>query len=158
MFKRILVTTDGSVHSEQALPYATELARALGGELLLLHVVPEVDTALMAPMGMPYLPETDPLSLREVGQRLLEQAVSRLNAPQDLPVRPLLKDASHRDVATTIAETARDEQADVIVMASHGRTGLNHMLLGSVAERVMHRSTVPVLLVRQARSVSGVLR
>lgn len=141
MFRRILVTTDGSAASETAFPYVAGLARALGSHVVLLHVIPEPDLPVHGEDR-----ERSASQRREAGQRTLDLAAASLG----VPARLVLKAASHHDVASTIADTACAEGAEVIVMASHGRTGLNHMLMGNVAERVMHRATVPVLLVRDA--------
>lgn len=146
MFKRILVTTDGSAYSRTALPYAAGLARALGGEVLLLYVTPQVDAYLIGLQALPTVSAEEREALNRAGRRALQEA-----AMFGVPARQLLREAQCHDVPTTIADTAHEEGADVVVMASHGRSGLSHLLLGSVAEQVMQRATVPVLLVRQPK-------
>lgn len=143
MFERVLVATDGSVFSNAALPFAADLARRYGAGVTVAHVLP--DPAANLPIG-PYMVDLarEDAALRERAAGVLEDAVAALGPN----ARPLLLQGRSRPVADVLADAARDERADLIVMSTHGRGGLARALLGSVAEAVLHRVKVPVLLVR----------
>lgn len=148
--KRIMVPLDGSALARQALPLATELARSARADLLLLHAVaPSIeDYASVSPRDR-LMPQ-----LGEVLAALRHQAASDLDT---------LADELHsHDVTVTThvvnghaAEVLVDEAAqrgvDLIVMATHGYGGLRRWALGSVADKVLHATTTPLILVR-ARS------
>ncbi|ACZ43436.1 UspA domain protein [Thermobaculum terrenum ATCC BAA-798] len=134
--RKLLVPLDGSLAAEQALPYAEALARRSGAGVILLRAVPE-------PRGVP-----DPIEahLREVHEanEYLAEVASRL-AAGEIQVETSVPLG---DAVRWIAEEAQLRQADLIVMATHGRTGIGRWLYGSVAEGVLTRSTVPILMVR----------
>lgn len=152
MFKHVFVTTDGSALGDAALPLAARLASTCGASLTVAYAVPE-------PVGVyagPYL--IDPVvaqdELRAVGRGVLSSAARTLGPG----TRICLIDAGGQDIADALLRAAHDEHADVIVMSTHGRSGLQHLLLGSVAERVLRRADLPVLLQRtgpaQTKSVA----
>jgi nucleotide-binding universal stress UspA family protein len=138
---RILVPVDFSPHSELALRYATMLAGRLDALLEILHVVEEP------------LATTEPLAdLPALRDSLIADAERQLDQ-----YRPIT-DGSHVRTMTTIrvgqpAQTitayARAAGIDLIVMGTHGRTGLTHLLVGSVAEHVMRHAPCPVLTLRE---------
>jgi universal stress protein A len=132
---RILLATDFSRSSEQALGYAEELARRFGAELVVLHV----DEALSTVPGSD-LAETR----RAAADGELQELAIELRA-KDVPARALLRPGL---ASGEIVATAKAEHADLVVMGTHGRTGLAHALLGSVAERVLRTAPCPVLTVR----------
>ena len=148
MVKRILVTTDGSPSSFQALPLASELARAMRSEVLLLYVVQPLQPGSEAGSPVPDTEDLQHRKLRDVGQQALAEAADLLGV---LEVSEMLLEARHSDVATTIAQAAEEQGADLIVMASHGSTDLGQSILGCVAERVLARARMPVLLVKRMR-------
>ena len=147
---QLLVPLDGSAFAEAALPHATELARAFGGSILLLYVVVP-----------PYVPYTEmpaaPAGAAEVANMIVEEAlekaeryladVSERLRRDGLPVQTAVCKGSPAD---TILRQALVVNARLIVMATHGRSGLRRLLLGSVAHEVVHRALLPVLLVRPA--------
>lgn len=140
---RILVPTDFSPGAEPALRWAAAFAGAFGAEIILLHVL---DLRLAALMGMPDMapiPAMDEL-LRTANAEA-EQQLRALGA-QFPDARTILREGAPRSV---ILEVAKAEGADLIVMGTHGRTGLSHMFFGSVAEHVVRHSRVPVLTARQ---------
>jgi nucleotide-binding universal stress UspA family protein len=146
MYKRILVAVDGSVNAANALQHAAGLAKGLSASLRLIHVV---DMGLM-----PYGPELglDIDALLEARYAAAEKllADARDSVQQTgLEVETKLVDTALPTVhvATTIAEDAVSAKADLVVLGTHGRRGVERWLLGSVAEGVARRSTVPVLLV-----------
>ena len=142
-FRTILVPTDFSDCSEAALRVALDLAGTLGAKLRLLHVYP-APALLFDPYGIqpaePILLEA-PKAARQRLEREIE-AVSGDGVEIDGEVREGVP-------AAQIVEEAREWGADLIVMGTHGHTGLEHVLLGSVAERTVRQAPCPVLTVRQ---------
>lgn len=144
MFKHVFVTTDGSALGNEALPLAARLAATCNATLTVALAVPDMVTVYEGPYIFdPVLAHEEQLA---AGRSVLYEAALTL----DVGIRTCLVDARGEDVATALVQAAQREHADVIVMSTHGRSGLKHVLLGSVAERVVHRSEIPVLLQRQA--------
>ena len=135
LLQRILAPTDGSPASERALPFAEQIARAHGAELVLLYIVAPHPLGRGGPAGT--------IGAREAGAYLagLKQ---RLQA-SGLAVRQRVE---HGPPAATLLAYERDEPPDLLVLASHGRTGLARIALGSVADRMVREGTAPVLVVR----------
>ncbi len=145
MYQRILVPIDGSETSVRALQEAIKLANRTA-QLRLVYVLEE--TYLLDAEGYAYI-DYDSLqkALRDTGQRALAQAAEqarRLGATAETA----LLEAKGERIASVIESDARDWKADLIVLGTHGRSGLNRLLLGSVAEGVARVAQVPVLLVR----------
>jgi len=140
--RRILHPTDFSPSSAYALGYAAALAREFGAKLYLLHVVEDVARALyfdmlQAPPIADIIGEIERQARKELDKILAEE--------KDLPVERLLR----RGVPFgEIIRVAREVEADLIVMGTHGRSGFKHALFGSVAEKVVRKSPCPVLTVR----------
>jgi universal stress protein A len=140
--RHILAPTDFSEHANQAVTAAFELARTFGAKLTLLHVVEP----------SPYLGEfTPPAAGADLVSDLERQASAEL--ARVLPQVERAQIAVIRSVvigspARKIVEAAAAERVDLIVMATHGRTSLSHLLIGSVAERVVRLSPCPVLTIR----------
>ena len=133
-FRNILVPLDGSVLAERALPPAMELARASSGQLTLLRVVtpiylwaPFVEIEMEVEAALEQSEEQVRKSLEDVRDRLLEKEPT-LNIKVDVLSGP---------VAETIVDYARDNDVDLIVISSHGRSGLSRWVYGSVAEKVI---------------------
>ena len=149
--RRILVPTDFSSDVDRALEYACELARKFGGEIVLIHV-----DQLLTPIAIGPAPGAgyDPSALqavskvaeeqRKIAERELEKIAERLRA-EGFKARYLLKTGSP---FVEIVTAAQHESADLIVISTHGRTGLAHVLMGSVAEKVVRKAPCPVLTVR----------
>jgi nucleotide-binding universal stress UspA family protein len=153
MFKRILVTTDGSPLATLALPYAADLAHTYGSALTVLYVVPELPTPLALTEGAAYVydPLTERQRQREEGQRILDEACALLGDPQARLVQ--LEGHGHQ-VAEVIADEVELDGAELVVMSTHGRSGLAHLFVGSVAEQVLKRVRVPVFLVNGQRATA----
>ena len=143
---RILVTTDGSSFGHQALAHADALARALGADLSVLYVQP--DPLPTVAEAYAYIPENAAQAQEEALLALRDELQARL-PHADLR----LERASGRPVPRLILEAARALGADLLVMSTHGRSGLSRALLGSVAEAVTRHAPVPVLLVRDGQAV-----
>lgn len=135
----ILVPTDHSPEGRSALTVARELARDLGARLVLLHVTLPVETTPGVP---PY-----PVNLREELE-ILDTLRWQVEG-KDLKSR--VETVLRRgDIAAEVLGAAREAAVDLIVMGTHGRTGLRRLLMGSVAEEVVRSAECPVLVVREA--------
>lgn len=151
MFDHILVPIDGSPLSALALPVAAEMARCHHSTLTVLYVVP--------PLPMIYGEFSYALDDAEAserakaeGQRLLEDACTALGSPN---ISLLCLQGGDPRTAQAIADVAEQRQCSLVVMGTHGRSGLDHFFLGSVAEGVMRRVGVPVLLVREPKTTAS---
>ena len=143
-YRSILAPTDFSAHAGVALRHACGLAQKLGSELHLLHVLPDFVPASPDPILTPSL-SPDYFSQAEAKAR--ESLAHLLQADWGSP--PSLKLAVHWGSAVEgIVAYAKDHAVDLVVIATHGRTGLRHVLLGSVAERIIREAPCPVLTVR----------
>jgi nucleotide-binding universal stress UspA family protein len=156
-YRGILVPLDGSERAETALPHAAALAERFGARIVLYRVVdppgPMMPPDVISPAaGLPVVPPMlDTVQFaqeaRDLTAEYLESRARELRA-LGLTVTGLVGDVG--DVAEQILETARREVIDLIVMSTHGRTGLDRLLFGSVAENVVRHAPVPVLLIRRA--------
>jgi nucleotide-binding universal stress UspA family protein len=145
LLKRILVPVDFSKDSLNAVSYAIEFAQAFGAELLLLYVVEPIYYATPTD---PYAVNANVATLLDEQRRLGEQQFARIGTDLEKKrqrFRALIKSGSPPQV---IADTAKSQRADLIIMATHGRTGLAHMFMGSVAEKVVRTASCPVLTAR----------
>jgi len=145
-WKKILCPVDFSDASRSALQVASELARRFGGEVTVFHAYPlpgytlPEGTVLPATGMLQELAEqTDALLVRWKAEALAD------GAPQVSTAK------SVGEPAAEIVAAAEDGKYDAIVVGTHGRTGLAHVLLGSVAERVVRRAPMPVVTVRPAK-------
>ena len=144
MFDHILVTTDGSALGNLALPVAADLARRYDSSLTLLYVVPQL---LMLLEGAAYTydyPAERERSLAE-GKRILEDARKTLDYPRTTVVQ--LEEYELKTEQAILVEVER-VGAKLVVMSTHGRSGLAHLFLGSVAEAVLKKIRVPLLLIQ----------
>jgi len=140
MYDRLLVPTDGSPESLRAVDEAIDLATVLGADLTALYVVDTRDYST--------LPEAKWLALADEleaeGERALA-AVDRRASEADIPLSTaIVRGVPHQ----SIVEYAVEASADVIVMSTHGRTGLDRFLIGSVTEKVIRSTSTPVLVIR----------
>lgn len=148
-FGEVLVALDGSTASILALGQALELASVLHAKLALLHVIPDVSLPAMGAMGV-YVDvnvQDGERRLREAGQAVLSAAADRA-AASNVAAETLLYQAGQERPGDVIVRLASERGCGLIVMGTHGRSGFDRLLLGSVAERVAHRAEQPVLLVR----------
>lgn len=146
--KRILVPTDFSETSDGALEFAYLLAEQFDASLQLLHVLddPFVTEGLAAEAYMTEAPVLRTAMLRDAQERLAHRAVPRKPGALRIDTEVLFGHG-----AKTIAEYASTAGIDLIVMGTHGRTGVAHLLLGSVAERVVRTAPCPVLTARHPK-------
>ncbi|HET9232716.1 MAG TPA: universal stress protein [Candidatus Eisenbacteria bacterium] len=142
-FTRILVPTDFSEHSELALETAMELAPA-GGTVVLCHIVDD------APLTYGYIGVAVPT--QDMLARLAQEAEKDLRAFKPQTSKPdvlLERRVVHGNPYLEIVRLAEEESVDLIVLGTHGRSGLKHFLIGSVAEKVLRKAPCPVLVVRE---------
>jgi nucleotide-binding universal stress UspA family protein len=141
MYKRILVPVDGTPQSTAALQEALKFAGACGSALRLVYVCEALSYTLAeGPIDL-----AD--AVRRQGQQVLDEAVAKAREAGVSAERALIEAGDQR-VAAVIAEEAVRSGSDLIMMGTHGRRGFEHFMLGSVAEGVLRRATVPVLLLR----------
>jgi len=148
MYKRILVPLDGSDTSLRGLDEAVRLALSVGATLRLVHVVNKFKrtTGYASPSSyMELLP-----GIKEAGELLLQQGRER--AERDgVEVQTMLLSSLTGQVSEMVAEDARAWRADLIVIGTHGRKGVERILWGSDAEQMMRVAPVPVMLVQATR-------
>ncbi|HKK13749.1 MAG TPA: universal stress protein [Gammaproteobacteria bacterium] len=145
MYERILVCVDASTVSDRALKEAAKLARGCGARLRLIHVTDEVNLGLETEQAA----EEFTRKQLDSGTQVMEHArqVAR-EAGVEPETRLAELTAVGKRPAHMILEEASQWPADLVVMGTHGRRGLSHLLLGSVAENVLRHATVPLLLVK----------
>ena len=142
--RRILVPTDFSKSSASALTYAVAFAEKFGAEILLLHVVQ--DLALFIPEAVLVAPPPAPPveQFAAAARTALERVITDLQRP-GLAIRPEVVEGTPYE---EIVRFARERVVDLFVIGSHGRSGLAHILLGGVTDKVVRRAPCPVLTVR----------
>ena len=146
--KRIVCPVDFSGSSELALVHAVEMAEQTGAELQVITVVQPVTPAMFSDGLLLTQPDTLPNQSEELAQKSLKQWREKFCAPV------FERTSLYVTVGTPFAEIvrhARENEADLIVMGSHGRTGIEHLMIGSVAEHVVRKATCSVLVVRDAK-------
>ena len=138
--KRYLVPVDFSRGSDKAFDHALKLARESGAKLIALHVVP---------VEMVYSPIGDQFDLYGLMEREARENFRKLLRRKRLQPKDCeLALARGTDFGSVIARQAKRLRATMIIMGSHGRTGLHRFLLGSVAERTLRYASCPVLIVK----------
>ncbi len=142
---RILVPTDFSTFSSPALNYGCAIAARFNAELHLLHVVP--DPAML-------VPEAAAFSVESMEAQAEVMRMDSMNSLNKLPAdgwsneKPIVREVRVGPAFMEIIDYAREMDIDLIVIGTHGRSGLMHVLMGSVAERIVRKSPCPVLTVK----------
>lgn len=144
MYRRILVPVDGSPTSLKGLEEAIKLARVLGATIKLVHVV---NAFMDSSFGPVLYYENVVMDLRATGERTLADASTHVRAG-GVPVEREMIETSAVRAGSIIVEAARQWDADLIAMGTHGHRGLTRLALGSDAELVLRSASVPVLMVR----------
>ena len=155
MFKRILIPLDGSPRAEQALPVAARLAQASEGTILLLNVVNTTQQAMAYGLGGAFVPSSALENDLTGGQVYLDQLTQRTHLRGMADVE---RQVVSGNPAEKILQMAEEQHIDLIVMTSHGYTGIIRWLLGSIAERVAHHAPIPVLIMRDGDPLRTHLR
>jgi nucleotide-binding universal stress UspA family protein len=143
-FKRILVPTDFDEGADGALDLAVDVAKKYGASITLLHAY---EVPLYVYSGVPAVPADYWTPIRNAASRRLEAAVADLEKRSPGAKAMLSQGAPWEQ----ILQAAEETKADLIVMGTHGRRGLTHAVLGSVAEKVVRLSPIPVLTVRRGK-------
>ena len=147
LYQHLLVPSDGTQLSAQALEQAIALAKILGAKLTLLHVQPLLPVSLMG-MGDLLDPATV-VSLSANAERVSERILREARAAASREGLEIEAEVLKQDLPfRAIVDAAKRLGCDLIVMASHGRKGLSSLLLGSETQRVLLHASVPVLVVR----------
>ena len=149
MYKRIAVAVDGSDTSTAALNEAAKLAKLMNSTLLLLYVCEELPVIWNVEGMMPFPMDDVTKAFIESGKQLLQKEKLRL-ADSGIGTETRLVEDYNGRIGAVISQEAEQWLADLLVVGTHGRKGLDHLLLGSVAESVMRTANMPVLLVRGA--------
>ena len=145
MYKKILVPLDGSELAKMALDQAEKLAKTFDAEIILFQVVP-----FMPIYGSPEL--VTPLIVDEKQKEAAEKYL--LNLGEELKKRGLRVTVTVRtgqQVAVEIIDFAKEAEADLIIMCTHGRSGISRWVMGSVTLKVLTRAETPILLIRSKR-------
>ncbi|WP_416839134.1 universal stress protein [Haloferax sp. DFSO52] len=143
MYSSVLVPTDGSARSLAAARRGIDIASTYGAELHALSVIDASDLGLWTTADIPV--ERVQASLRDAAESAVDEIAS-LASDEDVSCRTAVRiGVPHREILDAIDE----DDIDLVVMATHGRTGLEHAILGSTTERVVRLSRVPVMTVRE---------
>ena len=142
MFKKILCPVDFSEFTDEILAYAVSIAKRFDSELHLIHVIPNLN------YFTPYESFLTPENLVAI-ERNIEGEVGKdfdkITKKLDLPFKRIVKTGV---TFVEIIDYIKDQDIDLVVMGTHGRSGIEHILIGSVAEKVVRKSPCPVLTVR----------
>ena len=148
----LLVAVDFSPYSEQALCFAGRLAEKLKVQLLVLHVIhdPAEAPGFYAQKGKK---KKFLKSMEEAAEEMMEEFLLKMRQahPDILPIKKAKALLVVGTPVTRIVEVAEKKQVDMIIMGSHGRTGLAHLLVGSKVQRVVQMSSAPVMVVKSPR-------
>lgn len=142
MFEKILCPVDFSEFTDEILAYAVNIAKRFDSELHLIHVIPNLN------YFTPYESFLTPENLVAI-ERNIEGEVGKdfdkITSKLDLPFKRIVKTGV---TFVEIIDYIKDQGIDLVVMGTHGRSGIEHILIGSVAEKVVRKSPCPVLTVR----------
>lgn len=142
--KRLLVATDFSSCSKKALHYAEAFSERFGSEIHLLHVVEDLSPLLPAAgPGVPVLGA----AMAEI-QTKADQALQAIPVAEAAAKNGVVKVIRNGSPHGEVVKYAKEAEIDMIILGTHGRTGLTHILLGSVAEKILRHAPCPVLTVR----------
>lgn len=143
--RKILLPTDFSGCANFALPYAASIARASGATIICVHVVEPVVPAVG------YTGLAEPMPIADISDQLedsAERQLPKLAECEECSGLKVEEVIAHGDAAAEIVRVAAEQEADLIVISSHGRTGLGRMIFGSTAEAVVRHANCPVLVVK----------
>jgi nucleotide-binding universal stress UspA family protein len=143
--KRVLCPVDFSDNARHALDYAESLAASHGAEVRLVHII-QADVLAMA--TDPMLPEFDSRVLEDYSQACTRQLEEWTQQSKERCGLDVDSEARTGSAFIEVITAARAWEADLIVMGTHGRSGIAHMMMGSVAEKVVRKAPCPVLVVR----------
>ncbi|UOO82604.1 universal stress protein [Uruburuella testudinis] len=148
MYKHLVVAVDGSATSLNALKHAAGLASIGGTQLTLVHVANPAEYMALAPEFLQH--ESYEAAAVAQGNEVLDFAEKSAQAQgvQTVQKHLLVANKGAREMAQELVDYADEQGADLLVLGTHGRTGLMHLLMGSFAETVMRQSHLPLLVIR----------
>lgn len=142
MFRKILCPVDFSQFTQDVINYAVDLAKKYGAELHVMHVVPNM--TYFTPYESFLTPENLVVIEKNI-QDEVEKKFTRLLKHDDVPTKTAIRTGAP---FVEIIDYAKTESIDLIVMGTHGHSGLEHILIGNVAEKVVRKSPCPVMTIR----------
>ncbi len=142
-FRRIVVPVDFSPFSKRALRAAVRLGKGCGAEIHLVHVVPEYELPSAFHVRLPDREELEQ-KVRQWAQRAFDDYLRE----EDLAGLPVVREVRYGKPARVICDYATEVGADMILLASHGRSGFERAVFGSVAEKVLRMADQPVMVVK----------
>jgi nucleotide-binding universal stress UspA family protein len=154
MYKHLLVAVDGSHTSENALDHAIGLALGENAELTLVNVANPTEYMALAPEFLQH--ESYEAAALSEGNNVLDEAMKKATAslPADRVHRHLLVAIKGvKEMAQMLVDYADEQKVDIIILGTHGRSGLMHLLMGSFAETVMRETNLPLLIIRSESEV-----
>jgi nucleotide-binding universal stress UspA family protein len=143
--RRILLPTDFSGCANYALPYAAAIARATGATIICVHVVEPLAPAVS------YAGLAEPMPIADLSEQLedsAERELPQLAGCEEFSGLSVEEAIVHGEAAAEIVRVAGEREVDLIVVSSHGRTGLGRIIFGSTAEAVVRHASCPVLVVK----------
>jgi len=155
-FNRILVPIDGSSFSESTFPYIEELTKKTNKEILLLHICepPIVPSYGSRPINSTWKKYRDDMwgEMEKLSTSYLKKTMAALKK-KGIKVKSRVVKAQTGEVVQTIMQVSKEENVDLIVIATQGRAGVSRRVYGSVANRIVEESSQPILLIRPATSI-----
>jgi nucleotide-binding universal stress UspA family protein len=142
MFKKILCPIDFSEFTDEILEYALDITKKYGAELHLIHIIPNLN--YFTPYESFFTPENLIVVEKNMEAEVNKDFDAIINKI-DIPAKKVIRTGA---AFVEIIDYVKTESIDLIIMGTHGRTGLEHILIGSVAERVIRKAPCPVLTVR----------
>jgi universal stress protein A len=142
MFKKILYPVDFSEYTDEILEYAVAVAKKFDGELHLLHVIPNLN------YFTPYESFLTPENLVAVEQSIVGEVnrdLAKITKKIDIPVKEAIRTGI---TFVEIIDYVKTENIDLVIMGTHGRSGIEHVLIGSVAEKIVRKAPCPVMTIR----------
>ncbi len=146
-FKKIMCATDFSDASYEALQTTVEMAKYMDAEMFVVHVVPKVHGIPPDPLYAFEGPEEYERLLKADAEEQLQKIIEQ-RVPKDVKSQIIIR---QEDAAEGILQIAEEIGAEVMVIATHGRTGWRHLVFGSVAERVIREAHCPVLVIQASK-------
>ena len=148
MYNKLIVAVDGSNTSVNALKHAANLAEMTQAKMVIVTIVNPTEFMAIAPEFL--VDENYESAAIQQGEAVLNQAesIAKEMGVKEISRHLAVSTKGAREMAQLLVDFAEEEQADLLVLGTHGRTGLMHLLMGSFAETVMRQSTLPLLILR----------